>query len=179
MPGTLPLPIPGDSVPGLRQFPHMHMLIGTQLKIQGKLFRSSDSSVQLFLSQYSFLWTRVTLFMPDFQLPLKSGNHSGSTWVFPFLHYRLESLLRQQARVNIGLISLVSFLLGITVIQCMISSVLKTIALYIFFIYWLFKGGRINLGLLLHLGQKYNSVPRIFIGRRITGTIRYQERKEK
>lgn len=76
---VIPLPLPGYSVPGLRKFLHIHVLVSTQLKIQEKPCKSSGISA---------LWSSlfpITLFYEicpsyswDFQFHLKPGNYPSS-----------------------------------------------------------------------------------------------------
>ena len=69
---------------GLRQFPHTHVLVSTQLKAQGGNFRRPGQALQFpeasICTVVSALWILCTLTSLDLQLDLHSEWLSGSSW---------------------------------------------------------------------------------------------------
>ena len=119
-----PLLFSDSSFPSLRYFPYVHAVINILLNSWGGLSADvwSSLSIVLFLFQYSDLQTLAALVSPDSQHLLNPGNLPCSTWVIPFCAAAWK-LIKAVSWGNYG----AHRFSRVTVLCCLMSSVLKTI----------------------------------------------------
>lgn len=121
--------------------------------LKGDLFQISEIHLfipylQFSLLSYSILWTWATLISLCFQLPLLNSRIPWAPPGFPCV-----AAWKLSQDTELGQHCFVSHFSRSSVLHCLMSSVLKTIASYILFIFYYFKQeGKFHL--LLHFGQK-------------------------
>lgn len=122
------------SFSGFRSFSHTHMLISSQLHAQGRPSAYFWSWLNMLQSVLQYGALQILACFASLDLQIDPLWHQETIWLWVgslFLYCRLEAFSRQKPVLVIGIILFVAQFSEIAVFTCLISSILRTVILYI------------------------------------------------
>lgn len=131
-----------SSHPRLRYILHTHTLISVLLITWRGPSVDLQSSICSSLLLQNNLVNSSHLGFRELSAPSPEPGEFSGICLGSHLHCSLKKLLKQWAVKIVGLTSFVSYLSGITVLHCLVSTVLKNIVSYILSIFCLFLSGK-------------------------------------